>query len=600
MLTLSSLRLFSLALCQRERFAAHWLFSHVRKSVEEHFSSKLCAGSSTKAKMETELLRLQACETEMREIDTELRSLSRKKQKLDRQAKSRLRCGLTASAVKAVLFLMVFGGWDLSLPTVWLKSHGDCAVMPGEDVDDMVTNAVLSTPAETIADMELWPLSQLPEQLAWRLTRYIMESKMTDFVKMCNLERGVAPKSDLLRQHYIKFIPGNLPEPLKTRCQELLSERGGWKRKKFMHVYRKRWGVKLGRLPLAPKMTCQEMLQKSIPFYKLVNNAQDTKPATDTGVIVLNLDETNVPYGFFQQLGLIVSDSAVPALNKAIELAPASTKRGSLSLVSVICNMPSLQKDMPQFLLGNERKFTLKALRQIEEELDLPDNFYLIRGKSAWTSGKVLSFILRTLRTLLTHLCIVLILDCAASHLEASVLSLAQELQIRLCFIPAGLTWALQPLDVYVFRLLKEALRTAYQHCVLEEGEMGDMSTLSLVKIIIRASHAVVSSRNWEHAFRKVGITEKQGKVGLTLLKKFGVLSSGNMATSFATCNEVPSVAELRILFPTNRNRERLALASFWWRPQVPALPPHNAPKPSIVLPRQLPWQLRPRQSRGQ
>ena len=46
---------------------------------------------------------------------------------------------------------------------------------------------------------------------------------------------------------------------------------------------------------------------------------------------------------------------------------------------------------------------------------------------------------------------IVLIMDCLAIHFKEEVLLAARDAKIHIVLIPAGLTWLLQPLDVYTF-----------------------------------------------------------------------------------------------------------------------------------------------------
>ena len=56
---------------------------------------------------------------------------------------------------------------------------------------------------------------------------------------------------------------------------------------------------------------------------------------------------------------------------------------------------------------------------------------------------------------------LVIILDAASQHVSKRVLMHARRLNVILVMIPGKLTWLLQPLDVSVFRVLKDRFKKA-------------------------------------------------------------------------------------------------------------------------------------------
>ena len=85
-------------------------------------------------------------------------------------------------------------------------------------------------------------------------------------------------------------------------------------------------------------------------------------------------------------------------------------------------------------------------------------------GTGGWVTSEVMKNILTRLRAAVRltrgNARILLWMDAASQHVGIDVLNHAARLQIVLV-LPAGLTWLMQPLDVYVFAKLKTALRVA-------------------------------------------------------------------------------------------------------------------------------------------
>jgi hypothetical protein len=67
----------------------------------------------------------------------------------------------------------------------------------------------------------------------------------------------------------------------------------------------------------------------------------------------------------------------------------------------------------------------------------------------------------------------VLIWDVYASHLDEEVKKYAHTKDIKLLFVPAGMTWKRQPLDTHIFGPLKKRYQAHYfQHVYIQEEEL--------------------------------------------------------------------------------------------------------------------------------
>ena len=108
-----------------------------------------------------------------------------------------------------------------------------------------------------------------------------------------------------------------------------------------------------------------------------------------------NLDETCVCLNHLKQRGIISSLPATDVVLSA-EMAP---KRGSLTHVAIICDNTTVQPMLPQFILGNHKILQAGDLTNLAGRV--PENVYVVRGKSSWVNNTVMCMILQTLRSCL-------------------------------------------------------------------------------------------------------------------------------------------------------------------------------------------------------
>ena len=138
--------------------------------------------------------------------------------------------------------------------------------------------------------------------------------------------------------------------------------------------------------------------------------------------------------------------------------------RGTITHVGIICDDPRIQPLLPQVLLTNEHLVTHADVMAVQPLL--PPNVSTMRGTSSWMNTTVMCTILRVLGVALFPRGATRqparLLDCCSSHLHTKIHQVAFRQGIWLCYIPAKLTWLLQPLDVSAFRLYKFHLRRRF------------------------------------------------------------------------------------------------------------------------------------------
>ena len=175
-----------------------------------------------------------------------------------------------------------------------------------------------------------------------------------------------------------------------------------------------------------------------------------------------------------------------------------------------------------------------------------PANVTLLRRKSSFVNGDVMVYIVRLLAAALAsvmHLVQpILHLDTCFAHWQPQVLNACCKAGIWPLFIPALMTWFLQPLDTEGFAWYKFKLQRDHMDGRIRFG--GDVDALDLLlECIYAATRDVLDVVNWAQAFGRAGFSAGQGELSL---KRAQELKCGALAIS---CNR-PTVDDLRLCFP--------------------------------------------------
>ena len=176
----------------------------------------------------------------------------------------------------------------------------------------------------------------------------------------------------------------------------------------------------------------------------------------------INLDETSVC--LFQGTGkgtVFFSRKRGPPGTEPVQLASTKKRRACLTHVAVVCDNPTLQPLLPQYVIGNLQTFLLREWRALLASC--PDNVVLVRQKSAWVNIEVFVEIVNrlgvVLRPYLGSVQPVLLMDTCPVHLASRVVKACFASQLWPVFVPARLTWLLQPCDTHVFLQYKAKLK---------------------------------------------------------------------------------------------------------------------------------------------
>ena len=215
--------------------------------------------------------------------------------------------------------------------------------------------------------------------------------------------------------------------------------------------------------------------------------------------------------------------------------------------MSMVTHESDVQPLLPQVLLGNEKFFTLTLMKAIKPLV--PPNFVLLRKKSAWncheTMREILSLLAKALKKLMSDRSVILILDVHSSHIDATIFAHARRLGVHLVYIPASLTFLLQPCDTHVFAALKHVLRKMWQDRKSKSATR--VSAEEWLGIIFRSVRTVLQGTKWETAFLSTGALACQAQVSPRTFSQMGLVARPIVPTG------PPTAEEAALVFPRGR-----------------------------------------------
>ncbi|CAE8601244.1 unnamed protein product [Polarella glacialis] len=347
-----------------------------------------------------------------------------------------------------------------------------------------------------------------------------------------NCEKGVAPSGRLMLQEALKFIPANAPGHVR---QSLLNTFGsqGRSSRKWLASFRRKWGARIGKMKIRFGMDMSEVREKATTYFRWANYVRSCVPVGER-TLMINMGETALAYSWAGQKGTIVCRDRLPnGRSLRTEQASRNDMRGNVTHMAFICDDSSIQPLLPQILLGNHSKFTIRLLNSVAE--------------SSWNSHstmrKALGILRRALQPIASTHSIILILDMARVLIHHTIYQHAKQCGTRLLYVPARLTWLLQPCDTHLFARLKNELRRRWheERC---QSESGIISSAGWPHIIAQAIRVVIQGNKWRNSFSETGAIDDQAGLSKHILGHMGLLEP------FAAPSTPPPLEDVRRIFP--------------------------------------------------
>ena len=491
------------------------------------------------------------------EIDAELLEL-RRAAKLE-HTKAREWC-LKEKFRRACLVIFDQAGGNTEPCAVYLEMVGRyCRWAPKENAElrtmaeDIFLDAV-ATEDGVQAYAALADLSNPSDPSAVReALSYSEEWHVVEWAREQNMRKRVAPSTDELLRHLEARRIG-LPETVRPPPRGTsLDPRA----RKWATRLRERWGGFVGQFKQRVDLPLAEKRDKASATWQWWSHLRSRVPP-GSSILRVNLDETAIAVHPGSTNGSIFVSKR--KLQELVEDVPMNKKRCYMTHIALICDRTDIQPRLPQVLVANEHTFRVRDMATLRAAC--PPNVHLVRQKSAWNNQWLCAEVIRLLKEAVTpHVGgarIVLLLDVSRVHLTDAVLNACRRHGVWPLFVPASLTWLLQPLDTHAFAIFKWALRMAY-HRARGEDANGNVSLPRMLKCFYDTIRAVLQGRRWSAAFDSNGF-------GVTALSPRVALALELDANITPPCTR-PTDDQLRMCFP---RRARIPAV---WRP-IDAPPP--------------------------
>ena len=264
------------------------------------------------------------------------------------------------------------------------------------------------------------------------------------------------------------------------------------------------------------------------------------------------MDETACRLFYDGTDGILASEPIARAARKG-RLAQNVTRgqtRSVVSLVALLCEDSRVQAELPQYIIGNEHVLPATVVIQLRVEGTLLRNVRLLRRKSAWANDALLASIAqhwgRVLASRRAHQQPILLVDACNAHLGRRFLDTCSRWKIWLVYVPARLTWLVQPADTHCVALLKALLRKRF-HDTLLANEDGKVRIQDILLHRNEGIRTVLQGRRWKGAFEGYGYA-----AGQRLVRR-GILEVLEWETAPMVPSTLPALRDLEMVFLRKR-----------------------------------------------
>ena len=264
-------------------------------------------------------------------------------------------------------------------------------------------------------------------------------------------------------------------------------------------------------------------------------------------VVHVNLDETSIKLVQEPAVGMLTATTRrLKNRGKTPrKKVPKAATRTAFTHVAVCCDNKEIQSSMPQILLVNKHCYTEASHAAVL--LQLPGHVQVWRRNSAWANIDTVCEIIEVLGRYFaayqnTHH-FILGVDAAKVHLNKKVWLKAKKHNMYMYCIPAKVTYALQPLDVYVFSQFKRRLQLICQSKAIQSGDGGVTIEQTIVSVA-KTVEEILTGKCWKHAFSHLGLSGTQSCLSSRLVEQL------DSSHSLQVGGTMPEYSQLAFCFP--------------------------------------------------
>lgn len=258
-------------------------------------------------------------------------------------------------------------------------------------------------------------------------------------------------------------------------------------------------------------------------------------------ILRLNLDETSVCL----HQGTGKGNVFISRKRRVTQRVSRQKRRCCITHVALICDQPHIQPLLPQVLVGNHATFLVRDMEALRASC--PPNLILVRQQSAWNNKLLCARIIRWLGLALAphsdRYQPVLLLDGSRIHFAREVLLACRRAGIWVVFIPARMTWLMQPLDTHAFRRYKQFLREAYQNARISNAT-SELCIHDFLQCLYSTIRSVLQGLEWDRAFDQDGFGSQQR------LLSSAICANLQATTELLVPSDHPTPDEIALCFP--------------------------------------------------
>lgn len=485
---------------------------------------------------------------------------------LDELGRTRLITLNTAQRRMAVLIDSISGRTDLALHWIRLRQRSMCKWKQGIAVN--VTSEMLHRWRSDFEGETLFSrcLEQPGCALRAEAHRYLAESIVAEDVRGMG-RRGIVVPSAFVLQKYMRLLR-HVPQCPVIQQHLLSLETGASAGKKWSRRFRESWGFRFGGGKSLRQLSWNAAQRRTAIFHRWVKHVLRDR-LCGRPVVVLNMDETTLSNIKRFKKGVVLSGGPPGMVEKMSQPDGAIPHT---SLIATISSDAELQRHLPQVRLVRTPRGRVPGRRTLQHYCQAGAPQIAWHGGGGWnTVPSMLEYIRLIYSVCRKHLpgrAVVLVMDACSVHLTSVVLQAASRRGMQVVIVPAKMTWALQPLDVYVFRVLKDCAR----RLELDGREAAGEKRLTCLQRVLVHGDAVrrcLVNRQWHSEVVRCGLT---GELAGTRSEVLSLLSGMDTAARAPSVDEVQEILQV----PHGRARDLRALL-------LPALasPPPAARSPA-------------------
>lgn len=404
----------------------------------------------------------------------------------------------------AALLYTVTHDKDLSLSWVrraQTKQVANCGgLCPIVSLDDIIRWTSEAGADATYCQAARQPKHPWRQELQWYIVEHDVASEVREMVNS-----GLRIPAWYVTQCIVrKWSP--LPQSDHTAGRLERIRAGGTSAKNYMRLFRAAWGFRWGVIVDGRRLSVGDAIRRAAVFVRWCGWLR-AHLLSHSEYVIINMDETCLSNIREWKTSLMVEGDSSGRPHWPQKRPALASPR--TSLLAAVCNNAELQKLLPQIWIPRTPKGAMVSWRTRWKY------FCVKRPQEIWmgTDGIVTGSLIRRWLTKLRSVVrawnpavrVVLAIDVCRAHISRDVVVHSRRLGFEVVFIPAKMTWLLQPLDTHVFAQLKRSIRNGLFRRIVASSSRR-LFARDAIAVKAAAIDEVLVTGDWCSIFSRIGM----------------------------------------------------------------------------------------------